>query len=250
MKKFSAVLKAKAPKAGKYANDMLKDMQVELFKSQTAVWFNRQRVVIAFEGFDAAGKGTCIRHLTEKLDPRNFHVKPIGAPKETEKGQHFLQRFWRELPNPGHTVIFDRSWYGRVLVERVEKLASKERLKQAYTEINQFEQTLKDDGIILIKIFLVVSKAEQLKRFQDRLEDPMKQWKITEDDIRNRDHWDDYVEAADVAVKECPGWILIRSDDKDHARMETIKAVTHALKHLKVPPKEKKGKLAKDLLKS
>ncbi len=250
MKKISAVLNARAPKAPKYAGDKLKELQTEMFKAQTAVWSNRQRVVIAFEGFDAAGKGTCIRHLTEKLDPRNFHVRPIGAPSETERGQHYLQRFWKNLPNAGHTVIFDRSWYGRVLVEKVEKLTSKERLKQAYSEINQFEQMLKADGIILIKIFLVVSKDEQLRRFQDRLDDPLKQWKITEEDVRNRHAWDDYVEAADIAVRECPGWVLIRSDDKDHARMETIKAVTHALRHLKVPPKEKKGKLAKELLRT
>jgi AMP-polyphosphate phosphotransferase len=250
MKKFSAVLTAEAPKATKDAGAQMKNFQAQLFRAQTAVWSNRHRVVIAFEGFDAAGKGTCIRHLTEKMDPRNVRVIPVGAPRETEKGQHFLQRFWKELPGLGQTVIFDRSWYGRVLVEKVEKLAPKERLKQAYEEIKQFEQTLKDDGIILIKIFLVVSKHEQLKRFEDRLEDPMKMWKITEEDVRNRKRWDDYVEAADLAVKKCSGWVLIRSDDKDHARLESIKAVLAALKHLRVPPKEKKGKLVKELLES
>src|SRR5262249_29987963 len=147
-------------------------------------------------GFDAAGKGGAIRRLVEKLDPRGFKVHPIGPPEAVEQQIHYLYRFWTRLPKPGTIAIFDRTWYGRVLVEKVEKLAARKRCEQAYEEIVNFEKTLVQDGISLIKIFLAISKKEQLKRFEDRLNDPYKEWKLTKDDVEDRRRWDKYVKAA------------------------------------------------------
>ena len=210
--------------------DELEELKQELAHLQQVAWVNGKRAVIVMEGFDAAGKGTCIRHLTELLDPRSATVIPIGTPTEEQLGQHYLQRFWQHLPNKGQIAIFDRSWYGRVLVEKVEKLTNKPRLEQAYSEINTFEKMLTDDGIIVIKIFLVVSKAEQLKRFKDRLEDPFKNWKITAEDIRNSKRWNDYVKCSDEMIKRCPKWQVIASDDKKYARLEVM---TQVLKKLR-----------------
>lgn len=212
--------------------DLAQELKVQMLRIQQAAYLSGQRIVILFEGFDAAGKGSSIRHLTESLDPRSSHVVPIGAPDADEKGQHYLQRFWSRLPKAGHIVVFDRSWYGRVLVERVEKLTPKKRLAQAYTEINQFEKMLKDDGIILIKFFLVVSKDEQLERFKERLNNPLKGWKITDDDIRNRKKWSAYVKASDEMVKRCHGWQVIPSDSKPYARFKVLKHTCDTLSHL------------------
>lgn len=228
----------------------MKDLKLQLVRIQQAAFAQKKRVVIVFEGFDAAGKGTCIRHLVERLDPRSVHVIPVGKPTETEQGQHYLQRFWKHLPEAGHMVIFDRSWYGRVLVEKVEKLAPPARLKAAYAEINQFEKLLQDDGIILIKIFLKVSKAEQLARFKERLGNPFKNWKITEEDVRNRQKWDAYVKAVQTMTKRCPGWKVFPSDNKAEARLAVLEHVTHELKSIKVTNKtsERLNKLARRLL--
>lgn len=242
----------KAPSlSNEKAEKLIKKLQTELEVLQQTAWLTGQRTVVVLEGFDAAGKGGCIRQITARLDPRSCTVVPIGAPTSEEKGQHYLQRFWKRLPNAGHLVIFDRSWYGRLLVEKVENFATPKRIAEAYREINSFEKMLKDDGIILIKIFLVVSKDEQLKRFKARLEDPLKNWKITEEDVRNRKRWNDYVRAADVAIKKCPHWTLIRSDDKDFARVEVLETVVKALKPVlknRVSQKKKMSKLAKQLL--
>lgn len=217
-------------------DEEIKALQFQLLQLQQAVYHTQQRVVIVFEGFDAAGKGGTIRAVTEKLDPRSLKVVPIAAPKKIEQAKHWLYRFWKKLPAPGYITIFDRSWYGRVMVEKVEKLASHERIQEAYEEIKQFEETLMRDGIILIKIFLAVTKDEQLKRFEERLEDPFKQWKITEDDIRARKHWHKYVEAVDELLektntKKSP-WHVIPSNSKRFARRETLKIVTKDLAHL------------------
>lgn len=212
----------------------LKKLQLKMLRSQQGIWFKKERVIIAFEGFDAAGKGGAIRKITEPLDPRGFRVHPIAAPSDREQGKHWLYRFWKRLPAKGMIAIFDRSWYGRVLVERVEKLINKETWKRAYTEINQFEKLLIDDGVTIIKIFLKISKKEQLKRFEERLCDPYKQWKITKEDMRNREKWDQYIEAIDDMVKEtstdiCP-WQVVETDDKDEAREEVLKIITGKLK--------------------
>lgn len=232
---ISQTLRTSVPKATKTQIESLKELKLQMLRIQQAAYLSGQRIVILFEGFDAAGKGSCIRHLTETLDPRSSHVVPIGAPREDEVGQHYLQRFWTRLPRPGHIVVFDRSWYGRVLVEKVEKLTPKNRLEAAYTEINQFEKMLKDDGIIVMKFFLVVSKAEQLERFKERLTNPLKGWKISEDDIRNRKNWNAYVKASDEMVKRCPGWQVIASDSKPYARFKVLSFVCQKLSPIVKP---------------
>lgn len=214
-------------------DDEIKDLQVTMVKIQQALFHRKERVIVIFEGFDAAGKGGTIRAVTEKLDPRSFKVVPIAAPKKSEQGKHWLYRFWRKLPAPGNITIFDRSWYGRVLVEKVEELTSANRIEEAYDEVNEFEATLHRDGIILIKIFLAVTKDEQLKRFEERLTDPLKSWKITEADIRARKHWNKYVSAVDEFLdnndtKKAP-WHLIQSNAKRFARREALKVITKQL---------------------
>lgn len=174
-----------------------------------------------------------IRRLIEKLDPRGFHVWPIGAPSAGEQGRHYLYRFWTRLPVPGTIAIFDRSWYGRVLVERVEGLISKPVWKRAYDEINEFERMLIDDGVRVVKIFLHISPEEQLERFAERLSNPYKRWKLTDADIRDHQKWDDYAEAIEdmfdrTSTKAAP-WHAIYAEKKWVARVEVLKAVTAAL---------------------
>jgi polyphosphate kinase 2 (PPK2 family) len=214
----------------------LKKLQLKMLRVQQGVWHKKERVIIAFEGFDAAGKGGAIRRVTENLDPRGVHVHPIGVPDAVEQGKHWLFRFWAKLPEKGSIAIFDRTWYGRVLVERVEKLIEKKEWNRAYTEINQFEKLLIDDGIRIVKIFLKISKAEQLKRLEERLCDPYKQWKITADDVRNRAKWNDYLKAVDEMIKETStkecSWHVIETDDKDVAREAVLKIITKELKYI------------------
>ena len=212
----------------------LKDLQLMMVRIQQGVWHRKDRLVIMFEGFDAAGKGGAIKKLTQDLDPRGYQVHPIGPPLSTEQGKHWLYRFWKALPPPGKIAIFDRSWYGRVLVERVEKLTPKDRLKQAYSEINEFERALVDDGVTVIKIFMAITKDEQLERFEKRLKDPYKQWKVSLDDIKARRKWDDYVEATEDIFKKtdtpaCP-WTLIAGNSKSYARTQVLEIVTRECK--------------------
>ena len=214
----------------------IKELQLRMLQLQQAVFHSQKRVVIIFEGFDAAGKGGTIRAITEKLDPRSLKVVPIAAPKKSEQSKHFLYRFWKKLPTPGNITIFDRSWYGRVLVEKVEKLTSPERIHDAYHEIREFEETLLRDGIILIKIFLAVTKDEQFRRFEERIEDPFKQWKITDADINARKNWNKYVDAVDEFLqkndtKKSP-WHVIPSNSKRYARREALQIVTRKLEPL------------------
>lgn len=213
--------------------DDIKKLQLNMLRIQQGVFHKKERVVIIFEGFDAAGKGGAIRTLTEPLDPRSVKVIPIGPPTEDEKGKHFLYRFWKNLPAPGHITIFDRSWYGRVLVEKVDKLIDEDRIKDAYREINEFEKQLVDDGIVLIKFFLAITKDEQLERFEARLNDPYKQWKITMADIDARKNWDKYVDAVDILLKKChtsvSHWHLIPANSKKFARKEVLTTVKKKL---------------------
>lgn len=225
--------KPKTIKNKEKLDEDIKELQLVMLKIQQAVFHRQERVVIIFEGFDAAGKGGTIRAVSEMLDPRSLKVVPIAAPKKTEQSKHWLYRFWRKLPAAGHITIFDRSWYGRVLVEKVEELTSEERIQDAYQEIKEFEETLQRDGVILIKIFLAVTKDEQLKRFEERLLDPFKRWKITEADIRARKHWNKYVNAVDEFLekndtKKSP-WHLIPSNSKRYARREALQVVTKKL---------------------
>lgn len=208
-------------------------LQTRMLRVQQAYFHEKKRAILVFEGWDAAGKGGAIRRLTEQLDPRGFKVWPIAAPKPEEQGRHYLYRFWTRLPEPGTIAIFDRSWYGRVLVERVEGLASKEQWKRAYEEIAQFERILTEDGVSLIKLFLHITPEEQLKRFKERLSNPYKRWKLTEEDIRNRERWPDYERAIaemfeKTSVKQAP-WVAIPANHKWQARIAVLETVTDHL---------------------
>jgi polyphosphate kinase 2 (PPK2 family) len=193
----------------------------------------RIRSAVLIEGPDAAGKGGLIRRMTGELDPRGVKVWPIGAPTPQEKAQHYLQRFWTRLPEAGVIAVFDRSWYGRVLVERIEGFASEAEWRRAYDEITAFEHMLVEDGVRLVKLYLHVSPDEQAKRLLKRIGDPWKRWKLSTEDFRNRGRARDYVEAADemfarTSTKRAP-WTLIAADDKDHARVTGLRAIADTL---------------------
>lgn len=215
-------------------DEQLKRLQLEFLRIQQGVYLQKKRVIIVFEGFDAAGKGGAIRRLVSHLDPRGFRVYPIAAPDPSEQAKHYLFRFWKRIPAPGTIAIFDRSWYGRVLVERVKKLAPKKRLEAAYREIRNFEETLVADGIHLIKIFLAIHKDEQLRRFQNRMRDPYKHWKVSKEDLEARAQWNQYVMATDKLLKEThrPGapWVVIPADDKNYTRIQALKTVIEPLR--------------------
>ncbi len=207
----------------------LSDLQLRLLHSQFELRKKKVPLVIAYEGWDAAGKGGSILRITQKMDPRGYRVWPIGAPTDEELAHHYLWRFWTRLPAAGEMCIFDRSWYGRVLVERVEKLTDSNDWKRAFDEICAFEKGLVDAGYILVKFWLHISKEEQLKRFEKRESDPFKKWKITEDDWRNREKWDLYYEAAEEMFektsKRDAKWHVVSAECKRHARLETARIV-------------------------
>jgi AMP-polyphosphate phosphotransferase len=202
---------------------LLKSLQNNLQLVQQAYLGTAERAVIVLEGWDTAGKGGVVRRLGWALDPRSLKVHPIAAPSSREQGQHYLQRFWEKLPRRGELVVFDRSWYGRVLVERVEGIATAREWKRAYREINEFERTLVADGIRVVKIFLHITPDEQIRRFKDRLTNPRKRWKLSYEDFRNRDRWSDY----EVAIEEMMGrtstrrarWYLVPANNKPYARL-------------------------------
>ena len=213
--------------------ERLKKVQTAMLRVQEAYYHEKRRAIIVFEGWDAAGKGGAIRRLTEKLDPRGAKVWPIAAPKPEEQGKHYLYRFWARLPEPGTIAIFDRSWYGRVLVERVEGFAKKPEWKRAYHEINEFEKMLTDDGVRIVKLFLHITDEEQLKRFVERLRNPYKRWKLGPEDLRNRARRKDYVTAIDemfekTSTKHAP-WHAIAGNHKWQARVHVIETVVKAL---------------------
>ena len=219
----------------KRALKRIEDLQLQLLREQTGLReAKRLSVVIAFEGMDAAGKGGAIRRLTSRLDPRGFSVHPIGAPEKAEREHHYLWRFHTRMPRRGQITIFDRSWYGRVLVERVDGFCAETEWKRAYREINEFEKTLADDDILLLKFWLHVSKKEQLKRFRDREKDPFKNYKITDDDWHNRKKWNSYIEAADEMFRKThtrhAPWNAIAGEDKRHARIEVLEKTLAALR--------------------
>lgn len=208
-------------------------LQKRMLAVQQAYFHQKRRAVIVFEGWDAAGKGGSIRRLTARLDPRGVKVWPIGAPSAEEQGRHYLYRFWSRLPTPGTTAIFDRSWYGRVLVERVEHLIDDEDWRRAYDEINEFEHLLIADGVRVIKIFLHVSENEQLERFAERLRNPVKRWKLTQEDLRNRAKRGAYMDAYHdmfrrTSTKAAP-WTVIGGDHKWTARVKVLDTVIKAL---------------------
>jgi polyphosphate kinase 2 (PPK2 family) len=187
-------------------------------------------VCVLFEGWDASGKGGAIKRLVAQLDPRHVRVVPFGPPTHDEKRHHFLWRFWPSLPGWGGMAVFDRSWYGRVLVERVEGLASEEEWGRAYDEINGFEGGLAEEGMVLIKFWLHISSEEQLERFEKREQDPLKSWKLTDEDWRNREKRDAYSEAiedmvARTSIDPHAPWQLIPADSKRYARVAVIETV-------------------------
>lgn len=207
--------------------------QARLAANAREVARRRIPVVIAFEGHDAAGKGGSIHRVTAALDARQYRVHRIGAPSDEELALPWAWRFWRRLPEDGRIALFDRSWYGRVLVERVEGLASEAQWRRAYGEIRHFEQQLLAHGGVLIKVFLAIDKDEQLRRFEARAATPHKRHKLTDEDWRNRERWDDYQRAIDemFARTHLPGaeWALIACDDKRRARLAVLEAVNERL---------------------
>ncbi|MEO1543219.1 MAG: polyphosphate kinase [Pseudomonadota bacterium] len=211
----------------------LEALQHNLMQIQQAYLFQGRSAAIVFEGWDAAGKGGTIRRMSAALDPRSFKVWPIGAPRPYYLDRHFLLRFMERMPPRGAITAFDRSWYGRVLVERVEKLTPEERWRAAYREIVDFERMLIDDGTRVMKLFFHISQDEQLKRFEDRLKDPLKRWKLTFEDFRNRGKCDAYAEAIDEMFEntstDAAPWTLIAANDKKHARITAMEAVVDCL---------------------
>lgn len=205
--------------------------KVELLHSE--LYRLRIPVVICFEGWDAAGKGGAIKRLTSHMDPRGYQVNPTASPNDTEKAHHYLWRFWNNVPKAGHIAIFDRTWYGRVMVERIEGFCSEEEWKRAYQEINEMEEHLANSGCIVLKFWLHIDKDEQERRFKERMENPEKQWKITDEDWRNREKWDDYEKAVDemlvrTSTTYAP-WEIIEANSKYYARVKVLKIVADAM---------------------
>ncbi len=190
-------------------------------------------VVMVFEGWDAAGKGGTIRRIVEALDPRDYIVYPIAAPNSEEKAHHYLYRFWQRLPLTGHFAIFDRSWYGRVLVERIEGFAKLDEWQRAYSEINDFERGLTEFGTILLKFWLQISAEEQLRRFEARAAVLYKQWKLTDEDWRNREKWQAYHDAVnEMLLKTSPPdalWTVVPAEDKNFGRVYTLQTIVDRL---------------------
>jgi polyphosphate kinase 2 (PPK2 family) len=211
----------------------LKSLQNKLQMVQQAYLGTADRAVVVLEGWDTAGKGGVVRRLGWALDPRGFKVHPISAPSSHEQTQHYLQRFWERLPRRGEIVVFDRSWYGRVLVERVEQLATADEWKRAYREINEFERTLVSDGIRLVKIFLHITGEEQIRRFKDRLTSPRKRWKLSYEDFRNRDRWKEYELAIEDMMHRTSTkrsrWCLVPANNKQFARFAALTIITERL---------------------
>lgn len=211
----------------------LKRLQDELNRLSWKAWEKRCTTVAVFEGWDAAGKGGAIRRVTRAIDARIYRVIQIAAPTDEELAHHYLWRFWRQLPRAGQTAIYDRSWYGRVLVERVEGLAQPDEWMRAYSEINDFEELLCQHGIVLIKFWLHVSAEEQLRRFEQRKLDPTKRWKITEEDWRNREKRDEYEAAVNEMVTRTSTshapWTLVAGDDKPFARVQVLRTFVDRL---------------------
>lgn len=224
-------LKLKVTEA-KY-EDELPRMQGKIARRTRDLHDENKSLLLVFEGADAAGKGGAIRRLTQAMDARNYRVISVAAPTEEERAHPYLWRFWRHLPRLGRVTIYDRSWYGRVLVERLEGFCRKEEWQRAYNEINDFEAQLTEFGIILIKFWLTISPQEQLRRFQEREETPYKQYKITPEDWRNRGKWDAYEAAAvemieKTSTRHAP-WVLVEANDKLHARLKILKTVADAI---------------------
>ncbi|MBP3794375.1 MAG: polyphosphate:AMP phosphotransferase [Ruminococcus sp.] len=207
----------------------LEKYQDKLFKLQNLCYQKKIPVIICYEGWDAAGKGGNIRRVANALDPRGYEVEPIAAPDKYELARHYLYRFWTRLENDGHFTIFDRTWYGRVMVEPIENITPADRVEQAYQEINEFEKFLMEWGAVVIKFWINIDKDEQLKRFTLRQNTPEKQWKITDEDWRNREKWDVYEKYIDTMIErtstKAAPWTIIEGNDKKYARIKALKTI-------------------------
>ena len=211
----------------------LHELQGRLGELHNKLYRKKVPVIIAYEGWDAAGKGGNIKRITEALDPRGFEVHPIASPEPHEKARHYLWRFWNRLPKTGHIAIFDRTWYGRVMVERLEGFCSENEWQRAYNEINEFEKELSDWGAVIVKFWVQIDKDTQLARFTDRQNTPEKQWKITDEDWRNREKWDLYEGAVNEMLQKTntayAPWHVLESNDKKYARIKALKIVIKAI---------------------
>lgn len=207
----------------------LKACQKKLQAMHNELYRKKIPVILAYEGWDAAGKGGNIKRIAAALDPRGYEVHPVASPEPHEKARHYLWRFWNRLPKDGHIAIFDRTWYGRVMVERLEGFCSENDWQRAYNEINEFEKELSDWGAVLLKFWVQIDKEVQLERFTMRQNTPEKQWKITEEDWRNREKWDLYEEAVDEMLQKTntafAPWYVLESNDKYYARIKALKTV-------------------------
>ena len=210
-----------------------KKLQKKIRKLHGELYRRQIPVIIGFEGWDAGGKGGAIKRLTEKMDPRGFTVNTTAAPNDYEKSHHYLWRFWKNVPKKGHVAVYDRTWYGRVMVERIEGFCTKKEWQRAFKEINDMEAQFVQSGAIVLKFWMQINKEEQRKRFEERQKNPEKQWKITEEDWRNRDKWDAYEEAVNemlirTSTPEAP-WVIVEGNCKYYARIKVLEAVIEAI---------------------
>lgn len=250
-KRGAAVSSASIPFTGKYKNGVLSGVNLdkaytkEVYKEKLSalqkkleylhgeIYRLRIPVILGFEGWDAGGKGGAIKRLTSHLDPRGYQVNPTASPNDIEKQHHYLWRFWNNVPKAGHIAIFDRTWYGRVMVERIEGFCTENEWKRAYQEINEMEEHMANSGAVVLKFWLHIDKDEQESRFKERMENPEKQWKITDEDWRNREKWDLYEEAVNemlvrTSTTYAP-WIVVEGNNKYYARVKVLKTVVEAL---------------------
>ena len=213
--------------------EKLDKLQNRIQELHGELYRKRIPVILGFEGWDAGGKGGAIKRLTEKMDPRGYQVNPTAAPNDIERAHHYLWRFWNNVPKKGHIAIFDRTWYGRVMVERIEGFCSKEEWSRAYKEINDMEANWVHSGAVVLKFWLQIDKDEQERRFRERMENPEKQWKITDEDWRNREKWDQYEQAVDdmlvhTSTTYAP-WIIVEGNNKYYARIKVLESVIDAI---------------------
>ena len=211
----------------------LEELSIKVAKAQTRLAESGRSMVIVFEGWDAAGKGGSIKRLVRAMNPRGYYVRPVAAPALEEKLHSYLWRFTVNLPKAGHITIYDRSWYGRMMVEPIEGFCTPEEYSHAADEINAFERQIHDSGGIVIKFWMEISSDEQLARFEAREDNPYKQWKITDEDWRNREKWDTYCEYVDrmIASTNTPyaPWVVVESEDKKYGRLKVLRTVVEAI---------------------
>lgn len=237
MKDLQVSILSKADLSLHYTREEYKEkldkLQKKVEKLHGELYRRRIPVVLGFEGWDAGGKGGAIKRLTERMDARGYVVNPTASPNDIEKAHHYLWRFWRAMPKDGHVAVFDRTWYGRVMVERIEGFCTTEEWKRAYKEINDMEKDLYDAGAVVIKFWMHIDKDEQERRFRERQENPEKQWKITDEDWRNREKWDQYEDAVNEMLMrtstDYAPWVVVEGNDKYYARVKVLRTVVEAI---------------------